>query len=116
MNVFEEILKYWQDKLSVQTVEDEKQYYTGGIIAIDHLRRQYDKLCPKPSEFFADWVAINPNGEVLHSKSKPKLKEAYGEWAYDCYRYELQKQLPLGIDWRLCCWSIEDAKRIHMDE
>jgi len=89
-------------------------------LALEHFKEsvqaEYDILCPKPSEFNNyDWTFINMGGWIYTSAKKPIYDAAtiYGE---DIHNIGRAIYIPLGIDWRLCYWSIEDAKRIHGED
>jgi hypothetical protein len=82
------------------------------------IQKLYDKLCPKPSEFPEGfgWYAIEPDGEAHFIKVKPNLYD--DSWIEINAGVKAHKvvELPLGLDWRLCCWSLEDAKRIDGED
>jgi len=92
------------------------------------IQREYDSLCPKPNQFryhnykyeTVDWnyIAINNGKTWTRFIKKPVLTEFGWRNANESEFYQtyLNEELPLGIDWRLCCWSIEDAKRIWGEE
>lgn len=108
---------------------EEDDYISGVIRGMQDLseaiQAEYDKLCPKPSEFkhqnyqykTIDWnyISIDTEGIMTRFIEKPLLSE-FG-WANNYgdvfHQSTSNKQIPLGLDWRLCCWSLEDAKRIH---
>jgi len=92
------------------------------------IQAEYDSLCPKPSEFIyhnhdyetVEWnyIAIS-NAEVwTRFMEKPLLTEFGWQNVNESEFYStfLNESLPLGIDWRLCCWSLDDAKRIHGED
>jgi len=102
-----------------------KHFNKRGDVVLNEVQVQidklYDSLCPKPSEFPKDfgWYAIEPDGEAHFIKVKPNLYDDSwiemlevnaGVTAYKVIT------LPFGLDWRLCLWSIDDAKRIYGDE
>jgi len=98
-------------------VED---YKAGWHECLKELQAEYDKLCPKPSEFpdGYEWFSIDAHNLNIFHKEKPKSYVRAVCWAADDERgipehISYLKSVPLGLDWRLCCWSLDDAKRIH---
>lgn len=86
--------------------------------AFEAIQAEYDKLCPRPSEFpnGYEWFSIDADGQGLYWATKPEI-------SCDCWInvtsrlfYPKDIQIPVGLDWRLCRWSIDDAKRIHGDK
>jgi len=96
-------------------VED---YKAGWHECLKELQAEYDALCPKPSEFMFgyEWYTIDHDGSPYWSKEKPEITKhgmMYMSWgAPESIYGRGDVTIPLGLDWRLCCWSIEDAKRI----
>ena len=104
------------DKLKQELYETFRyaEEHEGCNALADAIQHEYDKLCPRPEEFeTAQWYAIDSDGQSAYFMDKPD---------YMCNEFWIMQEdmmfgdkvtIPLGIDWRLCCWSIEDAKRIH---
>lgn len=78
-------------------------------LIIQYIQTEYDKLCPKPSEF----GFRNATSCKYTSYSTIKFNNETEDWHK---RYYLDEAIPLGIDIRLCRWSIQDAKRIHGEQ
>lgn len=90
----------------------------GVNLLLDAIQAEYDKLCPRSEEFENyQWCAIDRDGKSYFYYSKPMLNKFFC-WVIfgDALNAGKKITLPLGLDWRLCCWSIEDAKRIHGEE
>lgn len=105
MNILED-LKNDQDYDVFQLSE----YKVGYNQALEDIQDKYDSLCPKPSEFgdrnATECWALYPIRTLDYSYLRfNKGENSKGtEFAID--------KIPLGLDYRLCVWSIEDAKRI----
>lgn len=112
-NIFEKLKVDMEDEIS--DLPYYRYYRLGYNQTIEDIQAEYNKLCPKPSEFPDEykWLSIDADGQTLFWVTKP-------ESSCDCWSnitskvfYPKDIEIPLGIDWRLCCWSIEDAKQIH---
>lgn len=82
------------------------------------IQQEYDSLCPKPSEFGDNkYGSINCTYGLYFFKDKPNfefsqwcIKSSYSIYDFgDCYGH---RPIPIVLDWRLCVWSLDDAKRI----
>lgn len=86
----------------------------------DRLNGIYDLLCPHPSVFDrydCNYYAIDSDGEAwFYHKPTKQYKCGHGGCSSGrSYEGRFKVSLPLGVDWRLCRWSIRDAKRIWLD-
>lgn len=84
-----------------------ESFIRGQRSILDAIKTEYELLCPNPSEFIARNATkcefLNPNKIWFNNETRRYLS------------IYLDEDIPLGIDWRLCRWSIDDAKRIHGD-
>ena len=90
---------------TIERTDDEESVF-------DRIQAEYDKLCPKPSEF-----KKRQSTECKYSAYEDRylFKSNSGNTWGKSMRYEAIS-LPYGIDWRLCKWTVEDAKRIHGED
>jgi hypothetical protein len=86
--------------------------------ALDHIQAEYDKLCPRVEEFRngCKFATIDPDGEIIFHINKPTIVSGWYSEPYPEYEPPHNVDFPLGLDWRLCRWSLDDAKRIWGEE
>jgi hypothetical protein len=121
MNLYEIMIAIKKDMLSEDMGEDWSDGHITGMHELEQaIQAEYEKLCPKPSEFegIFNYITINVCGTVYKHHLKPKInKSSKNSWkSTTCFVTQKCIDLPLGIDWRLCCWSLEDSKRIWDEE
>lgn len=89
---------------------------------LEIIQAEYDSLCPKPSEFNqmteingleCIYFTIDADGTQTYHDTKPNSNNNMWEGDIDSIETIKRTDIPLGLDWRLCVWSLEDAKRIH---
>ena len=89
------------------------------IPQLAELKSEYDKLCPKPSQF-GEWkyCIIDENSHLRFFYSQlDSIRVSLQRDDYDTIRDNCDcVKLPFGIDWRLCKWSLDDAKQIHGEQ
>jgi hypothetical protein len=91
------------------------------VILKEAIQAEYDALCPKPSEFPEgfSWYAIETYGHTYFMKVKPNLYDYCWIQVHEVnasVKAHKVVKIPFGIDWRLCRYSLEDAKRIHGED
>lgn len=114
INLVNEII----DRESLVANYEEDDYISGVIRGLHELseaiQAEYDKLCPELIYFRVnsfEWFTISANGQTTFYKTEPQ--RGFNSWInHDNGVEGLIIPIPIGLDWRLCVWSIDDAKRI----
>jgi len=80
-------------------ISRQAQNHLSGLVAA------YDALAPKPDEWpdGATHYAIRPNNQAFWCRGAPIPFQ--GDWLTDNYQSAGRRELPFGIDWRLCMWK-----------
>ena len=84
-----------------------EQYWIYPVI-VDEIGEVLAQL-PHPDTWTADYITVDANGDVRQTMVAPDPDAVW--WHHGSETVLASVDIPIGVDWRRCCWSREEVKQ-----